>query len=443
MNNDFWVGFDKAVITPSKEMVMSGYVVRKRKSIGKIDDLYMRTLYLKDARGKEVLTILLEVIRIDDELYRQISERIHEEFGISKNNIHVVATHTHSGPEVSINYWSTTPLKEDDIKEIEEYREFLIEKSVETTRNAFNNSVRAKIYVGKTLIRNVATNRIDPRGPMDYEAVYMLFRNAYGKNIALIINYACHPTVLGAENLKFSGDLVGRIMQRLEEELGIPVYFFNGAAGNVSTRFTRKDRSVHCLEELVGRFIRETMNSLRSGILEPISKSTIYSGVRRVSVGIKSIDTDIEDLAEIKHDILEKLETLKRRKASSGDIRKLESALEGISLLINKLSGIKNMHAPRIEFDIKYTIIGDKVLAVYFPGEAFIEYQLHLKQKSIYPYVMFIGYADGYIGYLPYGENSYHNSEYIYEEIVSLINPGDREKILRILEEIATQKISS
>ena len=52
--------------------------------------------------------------------------------------------------------------------------------------------------------------------------------------MALIANYPIHGTVLGGENLLISGDAPGIVSEYVEEKMGAPLIFINGAAGNLA-----------------------------------------------------------------------------------------------------------------------------------------------------------------------------------------------------------------
>src|SRR5260370_35607389 len=54
--------------------------------------------------------------------------------------------------------------------------------------------------------------------------------------IAVVWNYAIHGTMLGRENSKLSGDVMGDAAARIEEQLGAPTLYVNGAVGDVSPR---------------------------------------------------------------------------------------------------------------------------------------------------------------------------------------------------------------
>lgn len=60
---------------------------------------------------------------------------------------------------------------------------------------------------------------------------------------AVVMHFACHPTILNASNRNISGDFPG-VIQSLMEEEGYEISFFlNGSGGDISTRFTRQDQS--------------------------------------------------------------------------------------------------------------------------------------------------------------------------------------------------------
>ena len=68
---------------------------------------------------------------------------------------------------------------------------------------------------------------------------------------------------------------------------------------------------------------------------------------------------------------------------------------------------------------------------IFFPGEAFVEYQLMAKKHSPTSYTMFIGYANGYIGYVPYALQPASGDN--YEEIVSIIDPSEYGRVAELI----------
>jgi len=439
-NGDILMSFNisasKIDITPKEPLPMAGYITRNEFSKGVLHNIYARGVFV---RGEgEILLLSLELIRVDDELYNSIVDLITYNYGISRDAIHVVATHTHSGPEISLNSWSTLRIDENIAERIRKYRSFLLKRIDQLVSQIVGSTSKSDLYVGKSLIKNVASNRIDPRGPVDNEAVLMLSRSGEKKKF-LAINYACHPTVLPASNTYISGDLAGVTSIILEERYCCPALYLNGAAGNISTRHTRRGQNIEALIELARRITHSVTRVVESDRVEKIIDTRISNGYIDITVRLKNVEKILERLLSIKEDIVQKLESLKASGAPHGEIRRLESVLEGIKSLMYKY---REFRSRTLSFKIRYCVVGNKVLAIFFPGEAFIEYQLEAKKNSAYDYLAFIGYADGYIGYIPYNVEAYQAVNGIYyEEIVSLVEPEDREKIMEKIIEIVSRTV--
>jgi hypothetical protein len=74
------------------------------------------------------------------------------------------------------------------------------------------------------------------REPLDHELGVLKVMGTDNRPIAVIWNYAIHGTALGRENLRLSGDVMGDAGARIEEQLGVPALFVNGAVGDASPR---------------------------------------------------------------------------------------------------------------------------------------------------------------------------------------------------------------
>ena len=75
---------------------------------------------------------------------------------------------------------------------------------------------------------------LNPDGPVDRQFNLIRLSRPDGTVIALVVNYAMHGTVMNGQNLKVSGDAPGVVAAYLEEQLGAPVLYINGAAGNIA-----------------------------------------------------------------------------------------------------------------------------------------------------------------------------------------------------------------
>ncbi len=416
-------------------MIMAGYISRNSKSNCKIDDLFVKTLFLEDSENNRLLLISLDLIRVDNDLYREIVDEIVNKTELKKEEIHIAATHTHSGPEISTSFWNTLPLTDKDKEEIREYRRFVIQEALESTMDALSNVQKTRIFVGKSYVENVASNRVKPDGPVDPETVYMFGKINNDINF-LALNYACHPTVLGPENTCISGDLAGHVASILEKKLNSIVLYFNGAAGNISTRYTRKAQNTECLRMLAQKVATPIYESILRQEYKEIDMPRIETGIYRVIFKTKKIEGDIRKIKELMEILEEQLRQIKAQKTFSPEIRNIESKYEGLKVLLNRINDLKRID--KIEANIGYARIGNKVAMIFFPGEAYVELQLMAKKKSKFPYLFFVGYADGYIGYVPIDEWNVENSLVTYEKIVSIIDPKEIDRINKIIEKIIT-----
>lgn len=82
-------------------------------------------------------------------------------------------------------------------------------------------------------------------------------RQEDGTPLGILINYACHPTILAWENTKTSPDFLGSMRDVVEAETGAPTVFLQGASGELAPRHQYTgdtnvaDRAGRCLGHAV------------------------------------------------------------------------------------------------------------------------------------------------------------------------------------------------
>jgi len=406
-----YIASGKIEITPKKSMPMAGYTLRKGNSEGLLDPLYARILYIEEE--KPAVLISLDLIRVDNDLYLEISKEVSRNLGVPRENVFVSATHTHSGPEVSTSFWNSVELDDENVRLVNEYRAFLVER-IRVLVEELQPKPK-ELYAGRANIKGVASNRVSPEGPVDRECVSL-----FSGSEAIVLNFACHPTVLSAENRKFSGDLAGAITSFFEPSFRTAM-FLNGAAGNISTRFTRKEQTPDEVLRLARLFYGQVAPSL--------DRASEVDG--EVNVEWKNLRLKLRDLPSLK--TVEKLEEEAFRQwknslnASLPVRRMYESNYLGVKILKHRLSSLEGLR--RINFRIAKMNIGRSLVALFVPAELFVEYQIAVKRASSYRYTMLAGYSNGYWGYIPYGKTDGS----LYETAVSLVHPGEYEQILNTL----------
>src|SRR6185503_2550219 len=110
---------------------------------------------------------------------------------------------------------------------------------------------------------------LNPDGAVDRRIGLLRIDKEDGSPLALIANYAIHGTVLGPSNLEISGDAPGIVSEYVEQKIGAPVLFINGAAGNMAPIYSvyPNPESGHLsqFKVLLGDKILEAYKKISSG----------------------------------------------------------------------------------------------------------------------------------------------------------------------------------
>ena len=76
----------------------------------------------------------------------------------------------------------------------------------------------------------------NPDAPADDTVVVVRATDASGRQIATVVNYACHPTTLAWDNTLLSPDFVGAMRETVERDTNAPCVFAQGACGDLGPR---------------------------------------------------------------------------------------------------------------------------------------------------------------------------------------------------------------
>ncbi|MEM4762024.1 MAG: neutral/alkaline non-lysosomal ceramidase N-terminal domain-containing protein [Thermofilum sp.] len=401
------LGYSQVVITPSEPAghVLAGYVRRKSRSTGVHDDIKAGVLTLEG--GEAAALVTLDLLGVDEKLYSELyrlAERI-----LGRALLMVAGSHTHSAPASAF----TSPLLtfgEEAFRE--EYFSELLAAVEQGLLQATEASSPASLAVAEAPVKGVATDRVNPSGKIDDTATLIIFRKPSGERCALL-HFAVHPTVLGPDNLLISRDLVGYAVDEIARQLGLDTCFFaNGAAANVSTRFTRRAQSFEEAERLGKLLARQVVSA--AGTLSWVSCSSLHARSAACEVRLVNPREKLE-------------EALSSRSMEGAHGRVRESVVEGFELL-EKLAGAGNL--PRAgEARVVGLRLGDNLDLVFLPFEIPSDFALELK-RSRGRRRLVVSYANGYYGYLaPRGAQG-------YESLFELTRPEDKERIFETVRKL-------
>ena len=369
---DFRASCVKVDITPETPQWLLGY--GPRQSEGVHDRLYHRIVAMDDGKMQFFL-VSSDLAAISPAFYEQFCRELEAETGITSPQVWWTLTHTHSAPEVGSPGIVRIMLPNRYLHEPNpEYSEWVKSRLIEGVREARSKLEPARLAVTTGYsMANINRRAIDvdgsaslgmnPDGPVDRQIGLIRLDRPDGSPLGLIAVYAMHGTVLGSENLLISGDAQGIVAEYVEEKLGAPMLYVNGAAGNIapiySTRPNFKRGHITQFNVLLGDRILQANASLRSGT----SNVTLWTG-----------ETVIES----------------PRKAGFGWVEELDHYLRVTD------TGVSLVRVP-----VRFLKINRDLVIWSAPVELFCEIAINVRNHSPFPYTFFAGYTNGFLGYLP------------------------------------------
>jgi neutral ceramidase len=344
---DYRAGVSRIDITPPVGHAMGGYSARKHGSTGIHDPLYATVLVIE--AGDNSLALVTCDLR--SFVSTRVGELAKQRFGIRNTIISV--SHSHSGP---LTWEARTPW----------YTE-AEDKMVEAIGKAHAGLFPATLSVstGKVELgfnrRKVANGRATmwwrnaeklPSQPIDPTVNALEVNDAEGKLRAVLVNFACHASVLGPDNYLYSADYPGAMKRYVESATpGATCLFVQGGAGDINPYRDKEPvagQGFQAVEEM-GQALGKTVVSIL-GHGQPVS----------------------------------------------GMLRTASETLE-----------VSNRWQPDEKIPIGWTAgaFGDSLCFAAFPGEPFVEHQLTFRARSTCANAMVFGYsysvAGVWAGYLP------------------------------------------
>ncbi|HBE43648.1 MAG TPA: hypothetical protein DDW27_21125 [Bacteroidales bacterium] len=375
-------GVSRVIITPEEPIWMAGYGARNRASEGTLHDLWAKALVLEDAKGKKVLLVTTDLLGFPKNMSDRIRDQIGEKYGLTRAQIILSSSHTHSGPVLQDALYDIYPLDEKQKDIIGKYSAGLEKQIITLAGEAISSMVSAKVYAQNGVTRFQVNRRNNPaatliqqtglNGPNDYAVPVLKVMDENGKIMAVVFGYACHATVL--DIYQFSGDYPGFAQIELEKmHPGITAMFFQGAGADqnplprrtipLALQYGRE------LAAAVDRVLSEEMRGLVPSI------STAYSEI--------TLPLSIPPTEE---------ELVKVEKEAGG----YEKNWASNQLKILRANGALMTSYP---YPVQIWMLGDQPLMA-LGGELVVEYAIEL--KKLFGHEIFVmGYANDDMAYIP------------------------------------------
>ena len=362
----------KIDITPNKPQWLLGY--DPRKSTGVHDHLFHRVVAMDDGKTQFFL-ISTDIALYSPSVYDEVTKKLEEETGVRPLQVWWTVTHTHSAPEVGPPGLAAVFMGERyEHDHNTEYTDQVKKTLIGAIKEARAKLEPARLGVGWGFARANINRRardeegpaflgLNPDGPVDREIGLIRLEKADGTLLALIANYAMHGTVLSGTNTQISGDAPGVVAEYVDQKLGAPMLYINGAAGNIAPIYT-------VYPDFESGHLSQFRVLLGDPILEANARLGPTTSQVELTLGEKIVETP--------------------RKAGLGWAPDLGGYLRTTST-----------GATMIRLPVRFLRMNNDIAIWAAPLELFCEIAIDVRNQSPFPFTFYFGYCNGWLGYLP------------------------------------------
>jgi neutral ceramidase len=459
-------GVGRSEITPPIPIDLVGYSRRWQPVYEVRFPLTATAVVLDD--GATRLAIIgadLPLLRPSDaeSIRRQVATSI----GTDPDHVLLNISHTHAGPVTHIEGLKIGGNQRGHTKAEIDYVEWLPHMIVSAAIRAARSvePVRTGAGIGSL---DLAVNRRErtedgrtilgwnPEGINDREVGVLRVDRTDGRPLALVVNFACHPVVVGPDDLAVNPDFPGPMRDLVERATGATCLFLQGAGGNVLPLegfFDHSGPEIKFGERLaiealhVASAIDTTSTEIKKlefGSVTPISLyrkvAKPVQPVQKLAVATASVDLPLKSLPK-KSDLVPELERYQRDLDAATSRGADRSVLNPLEYHVNWAEyAIQRLDEGGVELTVPAFLqalrIGEVAISA-IPGEVFSEIAIQIKGRSPAPTTLFAGYSNGLISYLPtaaeyqyggyecdYAHHSYGLIEQVAPETESILVEG-------------------
>jgi hypothetical protein len=376
----FRAAADRVEITPETGLRMWGYSSRKKPSETTLDPLFATILVLESGSDR----IALVTLDLGRTFGLKSLDRIRSLVSMTAavGQVFFLASHTHAGPVIEDRSAGEAP--PDWERRALEKITLSIEKTVTRLTPARIGTGYGEAWIAHNRRRVLADGSVEmiwgnptrtPTYPIDPRVGVIRIDDNEGSPLAVLVSFACHPVILGPDNLGYSSDFVGSMRRHVEESLGAETVtlFLQGACGDINPHFDK--------------------TPLQSGGLEALEREGINLGDEVVRIA-RSVATKVPSEASLKYR-LTPLEFSQR-----WDLDKIGERLEKL-VGPDRVDSYRSYFRGRIVCPVMTLIINREIAMMGMPGEPFVEFGLEFRARSPLKDAFLIGYANGHYGYFP------------------------------------------
>ena len=303
-------------------------------------------------------------------MMKAIRVELAEKAGIQ--HVMISGTHTHHGPVIEL--LDREGYGKGRFDAAVEYNKKLPEWIAAAILAADKNLQPARIGVGTKQI-SANRNRHSKRIPKAIDNNLLIIRfdvlagNETDPPIAILVNYAAHPTMIRSEEMKFSPDYPGYLEDKVETDLNTNCVFMQGASGDMSTSPPQGIHGPQSYGELLASYVVE------------LAQTTATSAPKKPEIPRQVDDYQFQSRIDFNNPLV----AFAFGKAFFPELIRCFTVefKEGIHAQLNTI------------------LLNQEIALVGGSGEFFCNHGLRLKQRSYVPHTLFFGYCNGHHLYFP------------------------------------------
>jgi putative membrane-bound dehydrogenase-like protein len=371
------VGAAKFDITPDYPVRLTGYGNRTKEPEGVAQRIWARALVIgggssatESADDQPAILLAADNCGIQESMVEEVARRLAAKAGVKRDRIACCSTHTHCAPMVNgfAPFILGGALPPEHQRHIDRYTQEVIDKLTQAALEALAARKPAKLSWGAGTVRFAMNRRTvkdgryvgfgeEHSGPVDHRLPILAARDADGKLIAVLANYACHCTTLTGDFNQIHGDWAGCALEMLEADHPGAIALQTigcGADANPSPRGKLEQCQQH------GRELADEVNRLLKTELKPL---------------------DARQLRCILHHIDLPLDTLPTRDQLAADAKQKGPTAARAKFFLDKLD--RGEPLPKsIRYPIATWTFGNDLAMVFLGGEVVVDYAARLRNLA-------------------------------------------------------------
>ena len=274
---EFKAGIASRVITPKLPFWMTGFASRTKPATEVLHDIWAKALVIEENRDSRIVIVTTDLLGLSHEVSEEIANLVIKKYGLTRSQLLLSSSHTHSGPVVWPSLSMLFNFNNDDQKVVAGYARKLTEDIVSVIDSAMSHLAPVKVWSGhgsadfamnrRQPSANGIINGKNPDGPVDHDVPVLKITTPGGELKAVLFGYACHNTTIQGDSYLINGDYAGFAQLDLQNTYpGATAMFFMGCGADQNPQ----PRGTAALAKQHGKSLSDAVQKVLSGDLHPV-----------------------------------------------------------------------------------------------------------------------------------------------------------------------------